>query len=54
VRASFADLTLCDVKLRVPSERAAARVLDVEAEVDGRSGTVGEGGTVPVVMEETL
>ncbi len=52
--ASLADLTLWDVKLRVPRERAAARVLDVEADVEGRSGTEGEGGTVPVVMEETL
>jgi hypothetical protein len=54
VRASFADLTLWDVKLRVPSERAAASVLDVDADVEGRSGTDGEGGTVVVEIEETL
>ena len=37
--ASFTDLALCDVKLRVPSDKAAASELDVEAEVDGRSGS---------------
>jgi hypothetical protein len=42
------------VKLRVPSERAAASVLDVDADVEGRSGTDGEGGTVAVEIEETL
>ena len=54
MRASFADLTECDVKFRVPSERAAASVLDVEAEVEGRSGTVGDVASVAVEMEETL
>jgi hypothetical protein len=39
VSASFTDLALCDVKLRVPSDKAAASELDVEAEVDGRSGS---------------
>jgi hypothetical protein len=54
VRASFADLTLWDVKLRAPSERAAASVLDVEADVEGLSGTDGDGGTAPVGIDDTL
>ncbi len=37
-------MTLCDVKFNVPMERAEARALDVDDEVEGRSGTVGEGG----------
>ena len=54
MRASLADFTVWDVKLRVPSERAAARVLEVEADVEGLSGTDGEGGMVPVDIEDTL
>lgn len=54
MRANFADLTLWDVKLRVPSERAAARVLDVEAEVAGRSGMDGEDGIATGETEDTL
>jgi hypothetical protein len=54
VRANFADLTLWEVKLRVPSERAAASVLDVDADVEGLSGTEGGGGTGPVEIDDTL
>jgi hypothetical protein len=54
VSANFADLTLCDVKLRDPRESAAARVLDVDADVDGRSGTVGDEGTTTGETDETL
>ena len=36
----MADLTLWEVKLRDPRDRAAARELDVEDEVEGRSGRV--------------
>lgn len=43
-----------DVKFRLPSERAAASVLDVEAEVDGRSGIDGEGGMGPGEIDDTL
>lgn len=39
MRANFTDLALCDVKFKVPSDNAAASELDVEAEVDGRSGS---------------
>lgn len=42
MRASFADLTLWEVKFRVPSDKAAARVLVVEEAVDGRSGRVAD------------
>lgn len=42
MRASFADLTLCEVKLRVPNDKAAAKVLVVEEAVDGRSGRVAD------------
>lgn len=50
----MADFTLCEVKFRDPSERAAASVLDVDAEVEGRSGTVGEEGTATEATDETL
>lgn len=40
MRASLADLTLWEVKFRDPRDRAAARELDVEEEVEGRSGRV--------------
>lgn len=43
-----------DVKLRAPSESAAASVLDVDPDVDGLSGTEGEGGTVPEGIDDTL
>lgn len=48
MRASFADLTLWDVKLRAPREKAAARepVVEVDEAVEGRSGKVGDGGIV--------
>jgi hypothetical protein len=35
----------CDVKFREPNEKAVAKELDVDDEVDGRSVTVGEEGT---------
>jgi len=54
VRASFADFTLCDVKLKDPREKAAASVLDVEADVEGRSGTDGEVETDTGETEDTL
>lgn len=47
-------MTLCEVKLRDPRESAAASVLDVDADVDGRSGTVGDEGTTIGVTDETL
>lgn len=46
----MADLTLCEVKLRLPSEKAAARELVVEEEVEGRSGTVGDGLTTAALV----
>lgn len=53
--ASFADLTLWDVKFRVPRDRAAARVPDVEEEVAGRSGNVGEEADKALAgIDETL
>lgn len=45
VRASLADLTLCDVKFKDPKEKAAASEL-VEDDVEGRSGSVGDDGIV--------
>ena len=54
MRANFADLTVCDVKLKDPRESAAANVLDVEADVAGRSGSVGEGGIATDATDETL
>lgn len=43
--ANFAGFMACDVKLREPSDRAAARLPDVDEEVEGRSGKgVGELG----------
>lgn len=54
MRASFADLTLCDVKLSEPSDKAAASVLDVDADVEGRSGTIGEAGTTTGATDDTL
>ena len=50
VSANFADLTLCEVKFRAPNEKAAARVLVVDEDVDGRSGKVGEGGIVAALV----
>jgi hypothetical protein len=41
-------LTFWDVKLRGPNDSAAARELDVDADVEGRSGIEGEGGTETV------
>jgi hypothetical protein len=41
-------LTFWDVKLSGPKDRAAARELVVELEVEGRSGRDGEGGTETV------
>lgn len=48
--ASFADLTLCEVKFRAPNENAAAKELVVEEEVEGRSGRVGDGGIVAALV----
>lgn len=45
MRASFVDLLLCDVRLSAPNDSAEARALVVEAEVEGRSGTVGDRGS---------
>lgn len=43
----MADLALWEVKLKEPSDRAAASPEEVEADVDGRSGSVeGDWGTV--------
>ena len=50
----MADFTVWDVKLSVPRERAAARELDVEAEVDGRSGTACAADNATEDIEETL
>ena len=47
MRASFADLTLLEVKLSVPREKVAASELEEDdEEVAGRSGRVGDGGIV--------
>jgi hypothetical protein len=53
VRANLAGLIVCDVKFSDPNERAAASVLDVEADVEGLSGMDG-GGMVPVGIDDTL
>ena len=42
VRESFVVLLVCEVRLSAPKDSAEARALVVEAEVEGRSGTVGE------------
>ena len=47
-------MTLCDVKFKEPREKAAARVLEVDADVDGRSGGGGDDGTTTGDTEETL
>ena len=54
MRASFADFTLWEVKFKVPRERAAANVLDVEDDVEGRSGRVGDVERATVETDETL
>ncbi len=50
----MADFTLCEVKFKVPSDRAAANVLDVDDEVNGRSGAVGDVARLTVETDETL
>jgi hypothetical protein len=42
------------VKLSEPRDRAAARELEVEAEVEGRSGTVCAADNATEEIEETL
>ena len=54
MRASFADFTVWDVKLSEPRDKAAARLLEVEANVDGRSGTACAADNATDEMEETL
>ena len=54
MRASFADLTVCEVKLSVPSDKAAASELEVDAEVDGRSGTDCAADNATEDIDETL
>lgn len=52
--ASFADFTVWDVKLREPRDKATARLLEVEAEVAGRSGTACAADNATEEIEETL
>jgi hypothetical protein len=42
------------VKLRVPKDKAAASVLDVDAEVDGRSGMACAADNATDEIDETL
>jgi hypothetical protein len=50
----LADFAACDVKLREPRDKAAAREPEVEADVAGRSGTVGDPDNETEVIDETL
>lgn len=50
VSANLADLTLCDVKFKAPNEKAAARELVVDEDVEGRSDRVGDGGIVAALV----